>query len=375
VRLSQRGLALNPTRLAASLLVVSVLGCAPAPAPAAPSAAPAATSAAPAAASGPEPAAAAAPASAPLQHVTIGVNNALSDAPFFLADERGYFREAGIEIGLEVLSGGAAMIAPLSAGQLDVGAGVLSTGLYNAIGRGVPLRAVADRSRDNGVAAIIVRRDLVDRGRVRGPADFKGLRLQMVAECISNEITLVRDLARYGLTLQDVDVTFMPFTDTPAALANGSIDVATPPEPFPARIEEAGSGVIVHRMGADIQPYRQLSVIFYSPAFAADRDGGTRFMIAYLRGVRDYHDAFFGGRAGRADVIRLLVEKTTIKQPEVYDQMVMPSLDPNGAINLQSMVEDQDYYLTKGCQQQPIDVAGAVDTSFVEAALAQIGRY
>ena len=55
---------------------------------------------------------------------------------------------------------------------------MLSTGLYNAIGRGVPLRAVADRSRDNGVAAIIVRGDLVDSGRVRGPADFKGLRLR-----------------------------------------------------------------------------------------------------------------------------------------------------------------------------------------------------
>ena len=69
------------------------------------------------------------------------------------------------------------------------------------------------------------------------------------------------------------------------------------------------------------------------------------------------------------------MEKTTIKQPEVYDQMVMPSLDPNGAINVQSMIEDQDYYLAKGCQQQAIDVAGTVDTSFVEAALAQIGRY
>jgi len=55
--------------------------------------------------------------------------------------------------------------------------------------------------------------------------------------------------------------------------------------------------------------------------------------------------------------------------------MVMPSLDPNGAINVQSMVEDQDYYLSKGCQQQPIDVAGTIDTSFVESALARLGRY
>src|SRR5207302_2944230 len=92
VRSSPRGRGSNPTRLAASLLVVTVLGCAPAPSPAAPPGGPAAgqpvaaaaTSAAPTPASGAAPTVAG--ATAPLQHVTIGVNNALSDAPFFLAD-------------------------------------------------------------------------------------------------------------------------------------------------------------------------------------------------------------------------------------------------------------------------------------------------
>jgi NitT/TauT family transport system substrate-binding protein len=71
------------------------------------------------------------------------VNNVLSDGAFFIADERGYFRDVGLEIGFETFQSGAAMIAPLSAGQLDVAGGALSAGLYNAIARGVPLRAVA----------------------------------------------------------------------------------------------------------------------------------------------------------------------------------------------------------------------------------------
>ena len=115
-------------------------------------------------------------------------------------------------------------------------------------------------------------------------------------------------------------------------------------------------------------------MIFYSPTFAADRDRATRFMIAYLRGVRDYHDAFFGTRAGRAEAVRSTRgEDDDRSSPRSYDLMAMPSLDPNGAINVQSMIEDQDYYLAKGCEQQPIDVVGTVDTSFVEAALARIG--
>src|SRR6266511_4884 len=146
------------------LVVMLVLGCAPASAPAAPPASPvlqpaASNPGAPPAASAPS----AAPAvQAPLQRVTMGVNNALSDAPLFIAEDRGYFRDAGLEIGMEVFQGGAAMVAPLSAGQLDVGAGVLSTGLYNAIARGVPVRVVADRSRENGTGAVIVRKDLYD---------------------------------------------------------------------------------------------------------------------------------------------------------------------------------------------------------------------
>src|SRR5262245_29115225 len=47
-------------------------------------------------------------APAALQRVTIGVNNTASDAPLFLADDRGYFRDVGLEIGLEELQGGAA---------------------------------------------------------------------------------------------------------------------------------------------------------------------------------------------------------------------------------------------------------------------------
>jgi NitT/TauT family transport system substrate-binding protein len=133
--------------------------------------------------------------------------------------------------------------------------------------------------------------------------------------------------------------------------------------------------VILHRLGSDLQPYRQLSVILYSPRFAEDRDRATGFMVAYLRGVRDYYDAFFGTEARRDEVIRLLVEKTTNKRPDLYDQKTMPLIDPNGEINLESMAEDQDDYLARGCQAQPIDVAQSIDRSFAQAAVARLGRY
>jgi hypothetical protein len=39
------------------------------------------------------------------------------------------------------------------------------------------------------------------------------------------------------------------------------------------------------------------------------------------------------------------------------------------------MVAEQEYYLARGCQQQAVDLGQVIDTSFLEAALARLGRY
>ena len=64
-----------------------------------------------------------------------------------------------------------------------------------------------------------------------------------------------------------------------------------------------------------------------------------------------------------------------MKQRALYETMIVPLIDPNGELNRQSMSDDQEYYLGRGCQQQPIDLAQSVDTSFVDAAVARLGRY
>jgi NitT/TauT family transport system substrate-binding protein len=38
------------------------------------------------------------------------------------------------------------MIAPLGTGELDVGGGTVSAGFYNAVGRGIGMKIVADQA-------------------------------------------------------------------------------------------------------------------------------------------------------------------------------------------------------------------------------------
>src|SRR5262249_13176960 len=78
---------------------------------------------------------AAAPAAQALDPISIGVLGILSDAPFILARERGYFAEQRLAADFQTFDSGARMVPVLATGQLDVAPGSPSVGLYNAISR------------------------------------------------------------------------------------------------------------------------------------------------------------------------------------------------------------------------------------------------
>jgi NitT/TauT family transport system substrate-binding protein len=83
---------------------------------------------------------------ADLPRVSIGTTNSQSDAPIFIGIEKGYFREAGVELDLVPFDTAAKMIAPMGAGQLDVGGGNGSPALFNALARGIELKIVANKA-------------------------------------------------------------------------------------------------------------------------------------------------------------------------------------------------------------------------------------
>src|SRR5262245_57913005 len=119
--LSPRARGRTPTG-AALLLLVLVMACTPTPAaPAALPAKPAATSAAPPAAA---PTAAAPVASGPLTppvKVQVGYSPASSSLPLFVAVERGYFEDQGLELELTPFTLSTDQFPALASGQLDFG--------------------------------------------------------------------------------------------------------------------------------------------------------------------------------------------------------------------------------------------------------------
>src|SRR5207302_10111719 len=134
--------------------------------------------------------------------------------------------------------------------------------------------------------------------------------------------------------------------------------------------------------GDELYPNQQISTLFYSPEFAARTDQAQRFMIAYVRSLRDYNDAFGkgatrdpGSGAGRAEVAQILAKHTTVKDLALYDRLVPAGLDPDGKMNVQGMADDIALWVRLGCSS-PSDVAEVsrvVDESFTTYAVSVLG--
>jgi NitT/TauT family transport system substrate-binding protein len=359
---------------ALALLVVGLLACAPAATPAAPAQAPSPVAAATAMA---EPPTAAPPPA--VQTVRLGALGSTSDAGFYIALDRGYFREQGLDVELVPFDSAARMVAPLSAGQLDVGGGSPSAGLFNAIARGIDVKLVADKGSAPpgfGFEGLVFRRDLADGGQLRTPADLAGLRVATSARGTAREPAMAAHLRPYGLTLQDVDMVELNFNEHASALAGRTVEAALVIEPFLTRIVDQNLGTLHERIDT-LLPGIQIAAVLYAGQFAqGNPEAARRFLVAYLRAVRDYNDAFARGDAAkRQAAIATLAQHTSVKELALYERMVLPGLHPDGHLNLESLADAQEMWLAEGLQQARVDLAAVVDHTFADAAVQTLGPY
>jgi NitT/TauT family transport system substrate-binding protein len=297
----------------------------------------------------------------------------IGNAGMYVALERGYFQEQGLDVETGNFRSTAEFMPSLARGDIQVGTADINAGFLNILGREVDLRFVADRGTTPpgaGWYAVMVRSGIAD--QIRDYRDLKGRTISLSFEGAFNHWLLGVMLERGGLTFDDVNVVFIPPADVAVAMANGSLDVIPTFEPTNAVLAE--NGWAVRWRGVDeILPNSQIVVIAYSPRFAQEEpEAARRWMLAYLKGVREYNDAHLKG-INRDAVVQLLTQATAVKDPAMWTKMVWPALHGDGTINVASIRAGEAWFQQQGMVRQRADLDRYVDSSFAEWAVAQLG--
>jgi NitT/TauT family transport system substrate-binding protein len=315
------------------------------------------------------------------QELAVGTTGASSDAPFFIADKKGYFADEGLKVKIIRFDSAAKMIPSLGTGELDVGSGATSAGLYNAAKRGVSIKIVADKARNAkgyGFQSVLVRKDLADSGKVKSLADFKGLKVALSA--IGNSESALMDIAlkQGGLTFADIEPVYLGFPEHTPAYLNRAIDASLTVEPTTSQILKMGTAVKL--IGAD-DIYRdfQTAVTFYGASFIKNKpEDARKFMKALVRGMRFYNDSLEGGKiAGPTadEVVAILVEYSHIKDPAVHRAIISHAVDPDGYVNVDSLKHAWQFFKDTKQIDGSVPVEAVLDLSFVQDAAKALGPY
>jgi NitT/TauT family transport system substrate-binding protein len=179
--------------------------------------------------------------------VGLGYIPSVQFAQFYLADQAGYYREAGVEVTFQNKID-PELVTLVGQGALDVGIAD-GTSVIPAVSQEIPVRYVFTVYAD--FPSIVFAKAS---SGIAGPADLAGRKVGIPGPYGSSWIQLQALLAGVGLTSADVEIVPFPNFGQLAALEQGVVDAATGfVNNEPIRMELAGTPTVVLALPADAQ--------------------------------------------------------------------------------------------------------------------------
>ncbi len=309
--------------------------------------------------------------------VIIAEDGAASGAGFYIADAKGYFADYNIEVEFASFSNSDDMLPALAAGQIDVAGGISTASFFNSIAQGIDVKIIADKGHNvKGSSYFTFVIDKDQESVIQEYADLKGKRIAVSSENGVDDYIFQQMLDHNKLTRNDVEfVLISDFANMLASMQNNSIDAALQIEPLITK--GAAEGIHVKFKDAtDFAPEAQIAMVLGSPAFVTEkRDVALRFMLAYVKALRDYNNAFVKETGDIDGIIDIMTEYTALKDKELWKDVNVTGLNPNGNMFVDDIQAQYEWYKGNGALVGDVDIEKAVDTSLVEEAVGILGEY
>lgn len=302
--------------------------------------------------------------------VSLGMLRLTSSAPLFIAMDKGFFAEEGIEIEPQWFDAAHPIAVSTASSKVDVGATGITASLYNMAAKGQKLGIVADKGREQkgySSSALLVTTDNYNAG-VKSLKDLKGKRIGITQKGSTFHYMLGRMLETQGMSLNDVEIVpLSKLSAVMAALESKQIDGCILNEPNITKVQKAGYGKLVVQVG-DVIPY-QTSAIFYSPDFMKNKDAAVRFMRAYNKACNYYYEAAVEKKdAKKLEEVVNIVAKY-VKAPAEDIKAGLPYIDKDGKLLVSDIATQIKWYTDNKMITGTLDAKDVANTSFLDEAM------
>ena len=304
--------------------------------------------------------------------IVVGALRFTSHSGTFIAVERGYFNDAGLDVELKFFQAAQPMAVAIASGDVDYAVTAISGGLISLAGKGAIRVIGGGLTEEKGIEGQkILASDAAFQAGLTSPAQLDGKTYGMTTAGSSFHYMGSKVAAAEG-----VSVSFKPLQKVGAiigALKSGQIDAwsIVPHIAMPL----AGSGA-AHIIGAiaDYIPGYQVTTVFTSADNAAnERELTESFLAGYSKGVADYNATMIdkaGGEDGVNAMVDLIHKYVYTDRPR---EKAAPSiingtmrLSEGAVLNMASVEDQLNWFRSEDLVDSAITIDQLVDTSYVD---------
>ena len=302
--------------------------------------------------------------------IKIGLLKAIGGGPIFIAEDGGYFRDQGLSVELVYFEAAQPVAVAVASGAIDFGLTAFTAGFFTLADEGA-LRLIAGFVREapgfpNG--GYVVSRHAFDAGlHALNQLGGHSVAVTQVGSGFHLEVGLVAQ--KYGLDLHDIRIlALQSTTNIASALAGGQVDAAVLLSAQALPLVKRGDAKLLGWVG-DETPFQSAGVLTAKKTADTRRDVVERFLQAYRRGSRSYHDAFIDQTEHRRDsasgaVAAAVIAKYTGLAPTDVASGI-PYIDADARLEVSSVLDQIAWFKSQGLVSPRLDGAALIDRRYV----------
>lgn len=308
--------------------------------------------------------------------VTLAVISSTQSMATYLAIDKGYFREAGLNVRTEEIATSANAMALVATNKVQVAEGGFAVSYFNAVAQGLPIIMALERGSTPIFHSLIVRPDL--KNEIKSIRDLKGrsVALGAPATILTYEIGKVLETA--GLRFTDIEVKYIPFDSMAPALVNKSVDAVLGVPPYGSLIVEGGMGHFLLDPDDYVRPTPYgTNAYFANTDWLRDKpEIAKKLFVALARGARDYCQAYHHG-AIRKHALDLLLKNQN--RPEsarvILERVPWQARDINGRFNPESVLDIQEWFVKEGFLKTKAPIERLISTEYSDHIEKTLGGF
>lgn len=303
--------------------------------------------------------------------MTVGALRFTSHAASFVAFERGYFAEAGLDVEFKFFQAAQPMAVAIASGDADYAVTAISGGLISLAEKGATKVIGGALSEEKGIdGQVILASNAAHEAGLTSPAALAGKRWAMTQAGSSFHYMGSKISGAEGVTPQYVPL--QKVGGIIGALKSGQVD-AWSIVPHIGKALAGGGAVKIIGQVADYLPNYQVTTVFTSAANAANERAKTEaFLAAFSKGAADFNAALVDKTAGDAaadDMVRLIHKYVYADRPyEKAEKSIRNGamrINAGAALNAASVQDQLDWFKAEKLVKSSVNMDMLVDPSYV----------